>query len=83
MDAVTFPIRVFKQLGVDTVVCKFAKDLSHVLRRISRMCCYSVQGTDKRLAVTNAAGGLNSEYRVGDIVLLNDARLLSTPTYSN
>lgn len=26
MDAVTFPIRVFKQLGVDTVVCKYAKD---------------------------------------------------------
>jgi hypothetical protein len=22
MDQVTFPIRVFKQLGVDTVVCK-------------------------------------------------------------
>ncbi|KAJ5127529.1 purine nucleoside phosphorylase [Penicillium atrosanguineum] len=42
MDRVTFPIRVFKQLGVDTVV------------------------------LTNAAGGLNSEYSVGDIVLLND-----------
>ncbi|EPS26082.1 hypothetical protein PDE_01018 [Penicillium oxalicum 114-2] len=42
MDKVTFPIRVFKQLGVDTVV------------------------------LTNAAGGLNSEYNVGDIVLLND-----------
>ncbi|KAJ5204052.1 uncharacterized protein N7498_004931 [Penicillium cinerascens] len=42
MDRVTFPIRVFKQLGVGTVV------------------------------LTNAAGGLNSEYGVGDIVLLND-----------
>ncbi|KAJ6120227.1 purine nucleoside phosphorylase [Penicillium sp. IBT 18751x] len=42
MDRVTFPIRVFKQLGVNTVV------------------------------LTNAAGGLNSEYSVGDIVLLND-----------
>ncbi|KAL4898454.1 nucleoside phosphorylase domain-containing protein [Aspergillus ambiguus] len=40
---VTFPIRVFKQLGVDTVV------------------------------LTNAAGGLDPEYAVGDIVLLNDA----------
>ncbi|CEO58491.1 Putative Purine nucleoside phosphorylase I, inosine and guanosine-specific [Penicillium brasilianum] len=42
MDQVTFPIRVFKQLGVDTVV------------------------------LTNAAGGLNSDYCVGDIVMLND-----------
>lgn len=40
MDAVTFPIRVFKQLGVDTVVCK-------CLRKGSSMCCYSVQETDK------------------------------------
>jgi hypothetical protein len=23
MDGVTFPIRVFKQLGVDTVVCEY------------------------------------------------------------
>lgn len=28
MDAVTFPIRVFKQLGVDTVVCEFLQAFS-------------------------------------------------------
>ncbi|KAJ5755291.1 PNP/MTAP phosphorylase [Penicillium manginii] len=47
MEQVTFPIRVFKQLGVDTVV------------------------------LTNAAGGLNSDYSVGDITLLNDHLFLA------
>ncbi|KAF4767578.1 hypothetical protein HAV15_009258 [Penicillium sp. str.  len=47
IDQVAFPIRVFKQLQVNTVV------------------------------LTNAAGGLNSEYAVGDIVLLNDVREIS------
>ncbi|KAJ6186352.1 hypothetical protein N7519_007653 [Penicillium mononematosum] len=47
IDQVAFPIRVFKQLQVNTVV------------------------------LTNAAGGLNSEYEVGDIVLLNDHLFLA------
>jgi hypothetical protein len=33
MDQVTFPIRVFKQLGVDTVVCK---SIPRALTRIPR-----------------------------------------------
>ncbi|KAL4950560.1 nucleoside phosphorylase domain-containing protein [Aspergillus filifer] len=47
IDQVTFPIRVFKLLQIDTVV------------------------------LTNAAGGLNPDYAVGDIVLLNDHLFLA------
>ncbi|QKX60108.1 uncharacterized protein TRUGW13939_07250 [Talaromyces rugulosus] len=42
MEDVTFPVRVLKLLGVETII------------------------------LTNAAGGLNPEYAVGDITLLND-----------
>ncbi len=42
MKAVTFPVRVFKALGVDT------------------------------LFVSNAAGGMNKEFRVGDIMIITD-----------
>lgn len=36
MDSVTFPIRVFKMLGVDTVVCKFLPCRSCMLQRIDK-----------------------------------------------
>ena len=42
IERITFPVRVFKRLGVEIIV------------------------------VTNAAGGLNPDYAVGDIVALND-----------
>jgi purine-nucleoside phosphorylase len=42
MDEVTFPVRVMKALGCETLI------------------------------VSNAAGGMNRDYRVGDIVLIND-----------
>lgn len=42
MKAVTFPVRVFKALGVDT------------------------------LFVSNAAGGMNKEFKVGDVMVIND-----------
>ncbi|KMU80773.1 purine nucleoside phosphorylase [Coccidioides immitis RMSCC 3703] len=42
IDKVTFPVRLFKLLGVEIMI------------------------------VTNASGGLNSEYAVGDVVLIND-----------
>ncbi|KAL4926538.1 purine-nucleoside phosphorylase [Aspergillus undulatus] len=47
IDQVTFPIRVFNLLHIDTIV------------------------------LTNAAGGLNPDYAVGDIVLLNDHLFLA------
>ncbi|KZF21207.1 purine nucleoside phosphorylase [Xylona heveae TC161] len=42
LEKVTFPARVFKCLGIDTII------------------------------LTNAAGGLNPDYAVGDIVVIND-----------
>ncbi|MCC5923528.1 MAG: purine-nucleoside phosphorylase [Crocinitomicaceae bacterium] len=42
LEQVTFPIRVFKQLGID------------------------------RLIVSNASGGVNPDYEVGEIMILND-----------
>lgn len=42
LEQVTFPIRIMKRLGVETVI------------------------------LTNAAGGLNPDYAVGDLMLLND-----------
>ncbi|PWY63709.1 inosine guanosine and [Aspergillus heteromorphus CBS 117.55] len=42
VDDVTFPVRVFKLLGIDSMI------------------------------LTNAAGGLNPDYMVGDVVLIND-----------
>lgn len=67
MDQVTFPIRVFTLLGVDTVVCECKIGLCVLLTERHT-------NDNMWLAVTNAAGGLNPEYCVGDIVLLNDAR---------
>lgn len=32
MDQVTFPIRVFKQLGVNTVVCMFYMPIMMIIR---------------------------------------------------
>ncbi|CAG7927084.1 unnamed protein product [Penicillium olsonii] len=64
IDQVAFPIQVFKELGVDTVVCAFYNQ--------------RIQGKDtESYTVTNAAGGLNSEYEVGDLVLLNDHLFLA------
>lgn len=60
MDQVTFPIRVFKLLGVDTVV-RESHETIHLYNYL------------RGEIVTNAAGGLNQDYGVGDIMLLNDA----------
>jgi purine-nucleoside phosphorylase len=60
MGLVTFATRVCKLLGVETMIGVFTPRLKH---RIVLTKCK---------LVTNAAGGLNQEYSVGDIMLLND-----------
>lgn len=67
MDLVTFATRVCKVLGVETIIGAF---------RNSRDC---QTGTLTMYIVTNAAGGLNENYRVGDIVCLNDVYRLTPP----
>jgi purine nucleoside phosphorylase len=65
MDLVTFATRVCKLLGIETMIG------ASMLRK-------SRQAYDLTLyIVTNAAGGLNENYEVGDIVCLNDVRRIS------
>jgi purine-nucleoside phosphorylase len=60
MDLVTFATRVCKLLGIETMIGAF------MLRK-------NCPAHDLTLyIVTNAAGGLNEKYEVGDIVCLND-----------
>jgi nucleoside phosphorylase len=62
MDLVTFATRVCKLLGVETMIGALA---------LLNNC--QVNGLTLYI-VTNAAGGLNENYEVGDIVCLNDVR---------
>jgi hypothetical protein len=68
---VTFPIRVFKLLGVKTVIGQAP--------RLGME--YNDHADDH--AVTNAAGGLNPDYSVGDIVVLHDVRQNTFPSASS
>lgn len=66
MDVVTFATRVCKLLGVETMFGTLHDARSYC----SELIVY---------LVTNAAGGLNQTYRVGDIVCLNDVRSIKAP----
>lgn len=59
MRDITFPIRVLSHLGVDTLIGR------EVARYTCRTGCLFQ-------SATNAAGGLNPDYRVRDIVIIND-----------
>lgn len=66
MEEIAFPIRVLKALGVGTLIGEkgtYEHDF-----------CGS--GTDRDVIVTNAAGGLNGSYAVGDIVVMGDVSLV-------
>ena len=62
MDLVTFATRVCKLLGVETMIGMLRNQAMNGLDELTKG------------KVTNAAGGLNQTYRVGDIVCLNDVR---------
>jgi purine-nucleoside phosphorylase len=64
MDLVTFATRVCKVLGIETIIGGLRGNPR--ARQTSFLTMY---------IVTNAAGGLNENYQVGDIVCLNDVCL--------
>lgn len=64
MDKATFPVRVFKLLGVEIMIGKIAQLI------IFRDDLIELRPTIN--TVTNACGGLNPEYAVGDAVIIND-----------
>lgn len=66
IQSITLPIRVLKRLGVDTVIGTMAYNTIMNLEYMA-----------KKSPVTNAAGGLNADYAVGDIVVLNDVRFMN------
>lgn len=66
MELVTFATRLCKLLGIQTML---GESLS--------MSVWSLADSIP-LAVTNAAGGLNPDYAVGDIVVLNDVGATSS-----
>lgn len=63
MDKVTFPIRVFKLLGVELAVGEI------------QTCLLPLTSDVNLNTVTNACGGLNPEFEVGDVVVINDVRI--------
>jgi len=60
MELVTFATRVCKLLEVQTMIGRHSLNPDF--------------HTSDSVVVTNAAGGLNPEYNVGDIMILNDVR---------
>lgn len=63
IQSITLPVRILKRLGVDIII--------GITACLPLDLIYDVN----RSLVTNAAGGLNANYAVGDIVVLNDVRL--------
>lgn len=57
LQVTTFPIRVFSLLGVETLI--------GIPSTVTLMQANPLQ-------VTNAVGGLNAAYNVGDVVVMND-----------
>ena len=61
MEEITFPIRVLRLLDVNTLIGTGPPNKTYIHSNI-----------DSNTTVTNAAGGLNSSYAVGDVVVVGD-----------
>ena len=59
---ITFPIRVLKLLGINSLISTY-------------MEIYRWKDLTQQQIVTNAAGGLNPNYAVGDLVVVSDVSL--------
>jgi hypothetical protein len=74
MELVTYATRVCKVMGIETMI-GMQSSVFLKFKIFNNLWLLNDWFADSCYIVTNAAGGLNPDYAVGDIVILNDVRL--------